>query len=101
MAMHPMNAQPFHGHADHMIDDADDGEPLPGCRGWVCAACGALYAEMARAELCCMQPVADERRSRRNLFLAVIGGGLLLVILIEVLTVATLGKPASTSARGK
>jgi hypothetical protein len=40
----------------------------------------------------------NARPSRRNLFLAVIGGGLLLVILIEVLTVATLGKPASTAS---
>jgi hypothetical protein len=105
--MHPMNAEPFHTDEVHppIILQADDGTPLKDGKGWSCAACGILYSEQAAAEVCCIEPDAitgesrlqNERRSRRNLLLAVIGGGLLL----EVMTVSSLGKPASTALREK
>jgi hypothetical protein len=41
-----MNPERFYGDADGpdlVIDRADDGTPLPDCRGWVCG-CGVIYA---------------------------------------------------------
>ena len=55
-----MNAEPFTGNAEHpvVIDKADDGTPLPDCRGWYCDACGTLYAKKDAAKVCCMEPDA-------------------------------------------
>lgn len=59
-----MNAELFHGDAEYpnIVDKADDGTPLPNCRGWMCDACGTLYATEGAAELCCLEPdvVANE-----------------------------------------
>jgi hypothetical protein len=53
-----MNAQPFQGDdgSDMIVDEADDGTTLPGGKGWICDACGILYAKQAAAEGCCMEP---------------------------------------------
>jgi hypothetical protein len=59
-----MNAQHFVGDAegpDLVISKADDGTPLPDCRGWYCDGCGTLYADLIDAELCYTSPgVSDE-----------------------------------------
>ena len=59
-----MNAELFHGDAEYpnIVDEADDGTPLPNCRGW---ACGTLYATEGAAELCCLESdvVADEMKA--------------------------------------
>ena len=55
-----MNAERFYGDADGpelVIDRADDGTPLPDCRGWVCG-CGAVFATREDAEFCCVEPTA-------------------------------------------
>jgi hypothetical protein len=50
-----MNAEPFYGNSEYpvVIDTADDGTPLPKCKGWWCAGCGTLYATQDVAEMCC------------------------------------------------
>lgn len=49
-----MNAEPF------LADEADDGTPLAGCVGWYCDACGRVYAEKDKAEMCCLlEPDAE------------------------------------------
>src|SRR5262245_18945048 len=56
-----MNAELFIGDADGteaIIDKADDGTPLENCRGWVCDACGTLYATKEAADVCCVEPGA-------------------------------------------
>lgn len=55
-----MNAEPFHADEVHppLVTKADDGAPLPGGIGWVCAECGGLYVKKEAAELCCMKPDA-------------------------------------------
>jgi hypothetical protein len=59
-----VNAQHFIGDADGpdlVISKADDGTPLPDCRGWYCDWCGTLYVGRDDAELCCTSPdVADK-----------------------------------------
>ena len=39
------------------VETADDGTPLPDCRGWTCGGCDALYATASEAEACCVRPV--------------------------------------------
>jgi hypothetical protein len=55
--MHPMNAESIHADEVHppIVAAADDGESLPGGKGWSCEACRTLYAEQA-AEVCCIEP---------------------------------------------
>jgi hypothetical protein len=57
---HLMNAEPFHGRADwpNIIDKAEDGTPLPCGLGWICDACGTLYAQRNPAELYYLEPHA-------------------------------------------
>jgi rubrerythrin len=55
-----MGAPRFIGDADypHVIDRANDGTKLPDRRGWRCDACGTLYADLATADVCGIEPDA-------------------------------------------
>lgn len=66
-----MHAQQFIGDADYpnIIDKADDGTPLPDCRGWMCDNCGTLYVDRAAAEVCCIEPDAVKPALRLPSFL--------------------------------
>jgi hypothetical protein len=52
-----MDAERFCGDADGpelVIDRADDGAPLPDCRGWACGCCARIFVSRDDAEGCCV-----------------------------------------------